>query len=107
MTYGIFLCLENNHQLIIPFLCLFTLTWKRGCILKATFLGHFSIKNNIFRANVVFVEIKIKINRAPNFRQDIFSQLTKINDDKKDPKLSTKFYIVSYKHEQIQSCGSE
>ena len=28
------------------------------------FEGIFSIKNNIFRANVVFVEIKIKINRA-------------------------------------------
>ena len=91
MTYGIFLCEENNRQLIIPFFCLFKLTWKRRCILKATFL----IKNNIFRANVVFVEIKIKINRAPNFRQDIFSPLTKIYDNKKDPKLNTKFVLHS------------
>ena len=62
---------------------------------EGNFSGTLSIKNNIFRANVVFVEMKIKVNRASNFRQDIFSQLTKINDNKRDPKLNMKFVLHS------------
>ena len=62
---------------------------------ESNFSGTLFPLKNIFRANVVFVESKTKINRAPNFRQDIFSQLTKINDNKKDPKLNTKFVLHS------------